>query len=78
MKEAELRLLFDNGIFKAATICRHPMADSWMLKFDRKKGLPVFMDSQRISPRAFKTLDAAFQAAHDIGFQEVAVVRGYG
>lgn len=78
MKEAELRLLFDTGVLKAASICRHPMADNWMLKFDRKKGQPVFMDSQRVSPRAFKTLDAAFQAAHDIGLQEVTVVRVYG
>jgi len=78
MKEAELRLLFEGGLLKTATICRHPLEDCWMLKFDRKKGAPVFMDSQRISPRAFKTLDAAFQTAHEIGFQEVAVVRAHG
>lgn len=78
MKEAELRLLFEGGLFTTAMICRHPMADNWMLKFDRTKGAPVFMDSQRISPRAFKTWDAAFQTAHDIGFQEVAVVRTHG
>jgi hypothetical protein len=78
MKEAELRLLFDSGLLKSVTVCRHPMVDSWMLQFERKKGDSIFLDSQRLSPRSFKTLDAAFQIAHDIGFEQVTVVRVHG
>lgn len=78
MKEAEIRLMFDNGLLSGATICRHPVEDSWMIRFDPKREVQVYMDSQRTSPRRFQTLDAAFHTAHDIGFQKVMVVKSYG
>lgn len=74
MQEAETKLLFDNGILTAAEIVRSPLSDSWIIQLHLKKGAPVNLDSQRSSPRSFKTLDAAFHVAHSIGFREVKVI----
>lgn len=78
MKEAEIRPMFDNGLLSGTTICPHPMEVSWMIRFDPKREVQVYMDSQRTSPRRSKTLDAAFHSAHYIGFQKVMVVKSYG
>jgi hypothetical protein len=72
--ESQLRLLFESGDLKSVTIVKVPLSEDWCLQFARKNGELVLMDSQRISPRRFKTLDAAFAAANGIGFQKVMVV----
>lgn len=74
MQEANIRLLFECGTLKSAQITRVPLVDRWCLQFTKKGGGFEVLDSQRVSPRAFKTLDAAFQAANRIGFREVSVV----
>lgn len=74
MQEAEIRLLFECGSLKSATITRAPLEDGWCLQFAKKVGGYEHLDSQRVSPRTFKTLDAAFQAVNRIGFQEANVV----
>jgi len=73
MQEAEVRLLFECGDLKTATITQVPLVDGWCLQFSRKGGGCELLDSQRVSPRVFKTLDAAFQAANRVGFREAVV-----
>lgn len=74
MQEAELRLLFDCGSLKSAAITRAPLVDGWCLQFAKKGGGVEVFDSQKSSPRTFKTLDAAFQATNRIAFRDASVV----
>jgi hypothetical protein len=73
MQETEIKLLFECGNLKTATITKVPLADGWCLQFARKGGGCEVLDSQRVSPRTFKTLDAAFQAVNRVGFREAIV-----
>ncbi len=73
MQEQSIKILFDSGDVKSATIVRNVMGEGWCLLFGRKSGEPVLLDSQRVSPRTFKTLDSAFVVANRVGFREVKV-----
>lgn len=70
---SELKLLFDSGQLKSCVAVHHALSSEWCLQFDRKGSEPVLMDAQRISPRTFKTLDAAFKAAREVGFIKLEV-----
>lgn len=74
MNEPELRLLFEAGNLTSADIVRDVLSKNWVIQVHRKKSSPVLLDSQRASPRLFKTLDAAFRGAQAIGFRDVKVV----
>lgn len=74
MQESELRILFDSGDLKTAAIVNVPMSRDWCLQFTRKNGQEVLLDSQRVTPRRFKTLDAAFSSALSLGFRQAKVV----
>ena len=73
MQASELKILFHAGQLKSCTAVNHIMSDEWCLQFERKKGDVVLMNAQRVSPRRFKTLDAAYKAARDIGFLSMGV-----
>lgn len=73
MQEADIRLLFDCGNLESVMITRAPLVEGWCLQFSRKGGGCEALDSQRVSPRTFKTLDAAFLAASRIGFREATI-----
>lgn len=73
MQESELRTLFECGDLKSVSILKIPMTEHWYLQFSRKSGPEVLLDSQRTSPRRFKTLDAAFSTAETIGFRRACV-----
>lgn len=73
MKENELRLLFDSGRLKSASIVPYLLSNEWCLQLELKDADQVLMDAQRSSPRRFKTLDAAFKAAKSLGFQKAEV-----
>ncbi|KZY40307.1 MULTISPECIES: hypothetical protein [unclassified Oleiphilus] len=73
MQEQSIKMLFDSGDVKSATIVRNVMSEGWCLQFGRKSGEPIILDSQRVSPRTFKTLDSAFLVAQRIGFREIKV-----
>ena len=73
MQEGELRTLFHCGDLKTAAILKIPLTEYWCLQFSRKSGAPILLDSQRVSPRRFKTLDAAFASANSIGFTKATI-----
>ena len=70
---SESKLLFDSGQLKSCMAVHHALSFEWCLQFDRKGTEPVFMDAQRVSLRIFKTLDAAFKAAREVGFIKIEV-----
>lgn len=70
---SELQLLFEAGQLKSCLAVRYALSNEWCLQFDRKGAGPVLMNAQRISPRRFKTLDAAFKAAREVGFIKMEV-----
>lgn len=73
MQEQAIKILFDSGDVRSVTIVRNVMGEGWSLQFGRKSGDPVLLDSQRVSPRTFKTLDSASLVAQRIGFREMKV-----
>ncbi|WP_269620412.1 hypothetical protein [Zhongshania sp. BJYM1] len=68
MQLGELQILFDAGNLKSCTAVRYVLSNEWTLQFDRKLSEPVLMAAQRVSPRRFKTLDAAYKACTEVGF----------
>ena len=73
MEVNELKFLFDAGQLKACSAVKYPLSDDWILQMGRTKGEPVLMDAQRVSPRRFKALVAAYKAAREIGFLKMEV-----
>ncbi|KHT63848.1 hypothetical protein RJ45_09590 [Photobacterium gaetbulicola] len=74
MQEKDIKLLFDAGDLTRADIVPLPMEAGWGLQFNRRKGHPVMMDAQRVQPRRFKTLDAAYKTLIHIGFREARII----
>ena len=73
MQEQAIKMLFDSGDVKSVTIVRNVMGEGWCLQFGRKSSDPILLDSQRVSPRTFKTLDSACLVAQRIGVREMKV-----
>lgn len=73
MQEQAIKILFESGDIKSVTVVRNVMREGWCLQFGRKSGEPALLDSQRVSPRTFKTLDSACLVAQRIGFREMKV-----
>jgi len=79
MQLSEIKMLFDNGALRDASVSRAVMQDGWCVSFGRVGRESVTMDTQRGSVRVFKTLDAAAAVVEEIGFRIVLVVfRGVG
>ena len=74
MQEKDLRILFEAGDLKKAQITPAPLAlGQRCVQLHRKTEEPVMLDAQRVSPRTFKTLDAAYKAVAAIGFRKASV-----
>lgn len=73
MELKELNVLFGAGRLASASILKFPMSDHWVLQINQKSGAPVMLSSQRSDVRLFRTIDAAFKVARDIGFIKVSV-----
>ncbi len=69
MQEKETKLLFDADDLTWVDIVPLPMDAGWGLQFNRRKG-QLMMEDQRVQPRRFKTLDAAYNTLIGIGFRE--------
>ena len=82
MRVDQLRLLFDAGDLQACTLLPALLeagpAPRWTLHVKRRNGALVALCLNRKrdgvdQERIFHSLDAAFQSAREIGFQEVRV-----
>ena len=71
----ELKILFDSGALKEAHICR--LFDAWTLECTRPGLDPVSMTTAKSKDvRRFKSLDAAWRTAEEIGFRRATVKSG--
>lgn len=82
MRLDQLRLLFEAGDLQSCTLLPAPLepgpAPRWTLHVKRRNGALVALCLNRKKlgaeqQRVFHSLDAAFQAAREIGFIEVRV-----
>lgn len=76
MEIKELKVLFDNGALKAATVTKAMMNTGYTVVFDAKdKSKQYHISGQRTKgdPRVFKTTDAAIKNAQEIGFRTITV-----
>ncbi|MCP4588392.1 plasmid replication protein RepB [Pseudoalteromonas sp.] len=76
MEIKDLKMLFDNGALKAATVTEEMMGSGYVVVFNAKnKSHQYHISGQRTKgePRVFKTIDAAVKNAYDIGFRTVTV-----
>ena len=76
MQELEARWLFDNGALSQAIVARIPMGgEQWHLHLIRfgKSSESVVLERQRGGWRVFKTIDAAANTAHGIGFRRIEI-----
>ena len=82
MRLDQLRLLFEAGDLQSCTLYPAPLepgpAPRWSLHVKRRNGALVVLCLNRkragaLQARVFHSLDAAFQAAREIGFIEVRV-----
>ena len=75
MQELQAKWLFDQGGFSKALIAPIPMGDGWhlhLVKFGRNAETEV-LERQRGGWRVFKTMDAAANTAHNIGFRRIEI-----
>ena len=76
MEIKDLKVIFDNGGLKSATIKRAPLMSGYILITETKNNKVHVMTSQRENenvPRAFKTIDAAVANAGKIGFMKIEI-----
>lgn len=76
MELKELKVLFDNGALKTATVKRAPLMNGYILIAETVNKNVHVMTSQREesnTPRAFKTIDAAAANAQKIGFKKISI-----
>lgn len=74
MELKELKIIFDSGGLKAATIKKAPLMNGYILIVESTSRNVHVMTAQRENsnvPRAFKSIDAASANAKKIGFQEI-------
>ena len=73
----DLKVLFDNGGLKTATITNAMFGAGYIVVFDAKdksKQYQIEGQRKRGEPRVFKTIDAAANNIREIGFQTLSVV----
>lgn len=76
MELNELKIVFDAGALKSATVTPAPMQSGYVLMFNDKVGVQHFMMPQRSKlneVRIFRSIDAAIANAQKVGFKEVMV-----
>jgi hypothetical protein len=74
MLEKELRIRFDSGGLKNATITPAFMQKGWNLIIGDSSGIDHATTLKRGGARTFKSIDAACKLAREIGFSSVKVV----
>lgn len=74
MQLNEIKMLFDNGVLRDASVVRAVMAEGWTLQFGRLGLESITLDTQRGSVRVFKTADAALSVCNEVGFRTALVV----
>ena len=73
VEAGELVNLFDEGILAGVTAARYPMGTGWMLIFKGDREQYALRTQRSKMAREFKTLDAAQQAADQIGFKSMRI-----
>lgn len=68
MQLKDLKLLFDAGSLKKAVVVPAPMNAGYLLMVDKHS-----LRAQRGGVRLFKSIDAAVESAHKIGFKSIQV-----
>lgn len=66
---AEAKKLFEFGHFEGFYLADDGMGGGWWLNLESKSGLMTLVDARTKRARVFKTLDAAINAARQIGFK---------
>ena len=75
MEELQAKWTFDQGGFSKAMIAPTPMGAGYhlhLVKFGRNAETEV-LERQRGGWRVFKTMDAAANTAHNIGFRRIEI-----
>jgi hypothetical protein len=75
MQEQQAQTIFDLGGFSKALIVPTPMGSGFhlhLVKFGRQAETAV-LERQRGGWRVFKTIDAAANTAHGIGFRRIEI-----
>lgn len=75
MKISKAKDLFEYGIFRGVEIHPKPMSHGWLVCMISKEGEKLILETDRGETRVFKTLDTAFKASQDIGFETALVAR---
>lgn len=73
---SELVTLFDEGVLAGVTAAKYPMGNGWMLIFSGDREQYAMRTQRSKMAREFKTLDAAQQAAEQIGFKNMRITWG--
>lgn len=75
MEELQAKTVFDMGGFARALIAPTPMGAGYHLHLIRfgKSSESVVLERQRGGWRVFKTIDAAANTAHGIGFRRIEI-----
>jgi hypothetical protein len=75
MEIKDLKIVFDNGGLKKATITKNIMGVGYIVLFDAKDKKNHTISGQRTKgdSRVFKTIDAATKNIHEIGFREITI-----
>lgn len=72
-KIGKVKDLFRYRVITDAMILPQPMSDGWLLQFRDTESKLLTLETDRGKIRVFKTIDAAFKTAQEIGFQSVKV-----
>ncbi|RDD47961.1 plasmid replication protein RepB [Aeromonas sp. ARM81] len=75
MEELQAKWTFDQGGFSKAMIVPTPMGQGYhlhLVKFGKQSETSV-LERQRGGWRVFKSIDAASNTAHDIGFRRIEI-----
>lgn len=72
MKIALAKELFHAGVLTAALICKKPMSEDWIVVLGNEAKGEILRNDKGLD-RVFKTLDAAYKAVREVGFEEATV-----
>ncbi|NVK02703.1 MAG: plasmid replication protein RepB [Oceanospirillaceae bacterium] len=73
MQEKEIKIRFDAGDLKAASVVKAPLENGWNLLVTDKNKLAIPVERKRGGIRLFKMIDAACSTAREIGFVDINV-----